>query len=75
MLRTLVQPPSLIRPAQMVHINEQKLKNGFKELFGTTVFGFVREQRLERAKQLLEKEQITVSEQASTMASNPYLRM
>ncbi|WP_238807818.1 hypothetical protein [Paenibacillus sp. EKM212P] len=30
---------------QMVHINEQKLKNGFKELFGTTVFGFVRQQR------------------------------
>jgi AraC-like DNA-binding protein len=34
----------------MVHINEQKLKNGFKELFGTTVFGFVRQQRLEKAK-------------------------
>ncbi|KJD44281.1 AraC family transcriptional regulator [Paenibacillus terrae] len=66
LLRTLVQPPSLIRLAQMVHINEQKLKNGFKELFGTTVFGFVREQRLERAKQLLENEQITVSE-ASAM--------
>ncbi|MEB4783232.1 AraC family transcriptional regulator [Paenibacillus jamilae] len=62
LLRTLVQPPSLIRLAQMVHINEQKLKNGFKELFGTTVFGFVRQQRLEKAKQLLEQEQISVSE-------------
>jgi AraC-like DNA-binding protein len=34
-------------------INEYKLKRGFKELFGTTVFGFIHRHRMSTAKRLL----------------------
>ena len=36
-------------------INEHKLKNGFKELFGQPVFVHIREQRLLLAKKLLQE--------------------
>lgn len=62
LLQTLECPPSLIHLARKVGINDYKLKIGFKEIFGTTVFGFVRQQRLEKAKRLLEMERISVSE-------------
>ncbi|KEQ23151.1 helix-turn-helix transcriptional regulator [Paenibacillus tyrfis] len=65
LIHRLDHPPSLVQLARMVHINEQKLKSGFKEVFGTTVFGFIRQQRLEKAKQLLEMDKISVSEASS----------
>ncbi|MGG1254043.1 AraC family transcriptional regulator [Brevibacillus agri] len=64
LLERLDRPPSLIHLARKVGINDYKLKIGFKEVFGTTVFGFVRQQRLEKAKLLLERERISVSEAA-----------
>lgn len=39
--------------------------HGFKEVFGTTVFGYVRQQRLEKEKRLLEMEKISISEASS----------
>ena len=48
LLKTLDHPPSLIHLARKAGINHYKLKIGFKEVFGTTVFGFVRQQRLEK---------------------------
>ncbi|WP_312115134.1 helix-turn-helix transcriptional regulator [Brevibacillus reuszeri] len=65
LLQTLECPPSLIHLARKVGINDHKLKIGFKEVFGTTVFGYVRQQRLEKAKRLLEMEKISVSEASS----------
>lgn len=43
-------PPTLSELAKLVGINEYKLKRGFKELFGTTVFGYLSDFRLEKAK-------------------------
>jgi len=34
-------------------LNEYKLKKGFKELFGTTVFGYIHQIRMDLAKRLL----------------------
>ncbi len=48
-----VNPPSLRQLALMVGTNECKLKNGFKSLFGTTVFGHLFEYRMEMACRLL----------------------
>jgi AraC-like DNA-binding protein len=42
-------PPSLHRLALMVGTNECKLKHGFKNLFGTTVFGYLFDYRMEIA--------------------------
>jgi AraC-like DNA-binding protein len=48
-----LNPPSLHRLALMVGTNECKLKNGFKMLFGTTVFGCLFDYRMKMASQYL----------------------
>jgi AraC family transcriptional activator of pyochelin receptor len=50
LMRHIEVPPSLPQLARAAGINEYKLKRGFKEMFGTTVFGYLAESRLERAK-------------------------
>ena len=48
--------------ARKAGINQMKLKNGFKELFGMTVFGFLSDIRMGKAKQLLVEEKLLVGE-------------
>ena len=47
------RPPTLSELSKMVALNEYKLKRGFKELFGTTVFGYIHQCRMDLAKRLL----------------------
>lgn len=47
------QPPTIPELARKVGLNEYKLKKGFKELFGTTMFGFVHQKRMGLARKLL----------------------
>lgn len=47
------QPPSLLGLARQVELNDYKLKQGFRRIFGTTVFGYVQACRMEQAQQLL----------------------
>lgn len=66
------QPPSLLELSKLAGISDSKLKAGFKELFGTTVFGYLKEKRLEKAKELLEMERINVCDAAIMVGySNP----
>lgn len=46
-------PPTIIALSKIIGINEYKLKKGFKELFGTTIFGFIHQNRMILAKKLL----------------------
>lgn len=46
-------PPNLSELARVVGLNEYKLKHGFKEMFRTTVFGYLAEKRLELARDYL----------------------
>jgi len=46
-------PPSLSELARVAGLNEYKLKYGFKEIFRTTVFGYLAEKRLELARDYL----------------------
>lgn len=56
LIQHLDMPPGLAELARAAGINEYKLKKGFKELFGNTVFGYLADTRLELAKtELLEK--------------------
>lgn len=57
-------PPSIKELAKRCAINEFKLKKGFKELFGNTIFGMVQTYRLEEAKELLAHHDISVQEAA-----------
>lgn len=44
---------SLVQLSRLSYLNEFKLKNGFKTLFGTTVFGYLRMLKMEHAAKLL----------------------
>ena len=59
--REFEQPPSLQALAKQVGLNEFKLKQGFRQLFGTTVFGYLRAHRMEQAQQLLRGRELTVT--------------
>jgi AraC-like DNA-binding protein len=54
-------PPSLFELARLVGINKNKLNRGFRHLFGTSVFDYLRIQRLETARDLLEKNHCNVT--------------
>lgn len=54
LLKELQHPPSIRELSRRCGLNERKLKEGFKLRFGTTVFGFVRHQRLSQARDLLQ---------------------
>ncbi|MEH1835867.1 MAG: helix-turn-helix transcriptional regulator [Nostoc sp.] len=58
-------PPSLLNLAEEIGLNDFKLKRGFREVFGTTVLGYVQSLRLEQAQQLLRGTNLTVAEIAS----------
>lgn len=51
--RSITEPPSLSELARQVSLSESKLKTGFHQTFGTTAFGYLREQRMEKARQML----------------------
>ncbi len=64
LIQHLTVPPSLSELARVVGINEFKLKRGFKEIFKTTVFGYLSDTRLELAKTDLLERVKSVSELA-----------
>lgn len=67
LLSRLDTPPSLLELSRILHINDCKLKRSFKQAFGITVYGFIREQRLEKAFSLLEQGKYNVSEAATAV--------
>lgn len=60
----LEDPPSLIELSRRVGLNDFKLKAGFKQVFGTTAFGYLHEQRMERARHLIEGGGMNIGEVA-----------
>lgn len=49
----LQNPPTIYELSRLVGLNEFKLKKGFKELFGNTIFGYLTDYRLGFARQFL----------------------
>jgi AraC-like DNA-binding protein len=65
-------PPSIIELSRRVGLNDFKLKIGFKAIYGTTVYGLLRDERLEKARLLLEMNSMNVGEVAYSVGySNP----
>ncbi|VEP13006.1 Transcriptional family [Hyella patelloides LEGE 07179] len=56
------RPPLLLDLARQVGLNDCTLKRGFREVFGTTAFGYLHDYRLEQARQLLLENRFNVSE-------------
>jgi len=64
LVENLEHPRSLNELAQHVGINVFKLKQGFKQVYGTTVFGILQEERMKRAQALLETTTMLIHEVA-----------
>lgn len=54
-------PPSLLDLARQVGLNDYKLKQGFRQVFGTTVFGYLNAYRMKQAQQLLAEQTLSVA--------------
>lgn len=63
----LDNPPSLMELARQVSLNDYKLKVGFRQVFGTTVFGYLHQYRMEKARQLLNERRMSVKEVAQAI--------
>ncbi|MEM9543260.1 MAG: AraC family transcriptional regulator [Cyanobacteria bacterium P01_E01_bin.42] len=53
LLDNALHPPSLLDIAKQVGLNDYKLKRGFRQLFGTSVFSYLYDYRMQQAQQLL----------------------
>ena len=62
LIHDLEKPPTLLNLSRMVGLNDCKLKMGFRQIFGTTIFGCLRNCRMEQAQQLLEDGEMSVTE-------------
>jgi len=54
-------PPSLLELTRQVGLNDYKLKQGFRQVFGTSVFGYLQQYRLELAKEFLAAEELSIA--------------
>ncbi len=62
LINNLEKPPSLMELSRMVGLNDCTLKKGFREVFGTTAFGYLYNYRLETARNLLETRKAKVTD-------------
>lgn len=62
LLQHIGDPITIKELSRKVAINECYLKKGFKVMFGTTIFDFYQDQRMEHARYLLYEKSFTVSE-------------
>lgn len=60
----LTNPPSLMELSRQVGLNDYKLKQGFRHIFGTTVFAYLRACRMKRAQQLLIAQELSIAQVA-----------
>lgn len=61
-LNRMAEPPSLNELASEIGLSLKKLKEGFKEIYGDTVFGFLLDYKLDYARKLLETGDYNVNE-------------
>ena len=64
MLERMINPPSLQDLADEIGLSLKKLKEGFKQLYGSTVYQFVLDHKMNHARQLLGKGSYNVNEVA-----------
>lgn len=58
----MAEPPSLQELSETIGLSLKKLKEGFKQVYGDTVYGFLLNHKMEVARQLLESGQHNVNE-------------
>jgi AraC-like DNA-binding protein len=64
LLTDLEHSPSILELARQVGVSDRTLRRGFRQIFGTTVIGYLMNQRLEQAEQMLRDRHLAVAEVA-----------
>ena len=62
LLQNIGNPITIKALSRKIAMNECYLKKGFKEIFGTTIFDFYQQQRMEHAKYLLYEKSLSVTD-------------
>jgi len=62
LLKNMAEPPTLQQLADEVGLNIKKLKQGFKQVYGDTVYGFLFDYKMEYARKLLDSGTYNVNE-------------
>ncbi|MGD9365309.1 MAG: AraC family transcriptional regulator [Desulfobacteraceae bacterium] len=70
LIHDLENPPRLFDLARAAGTTHTQLNRGFRRIYGTSVFGYLRKMRLEKARDLLEKEGMNVTEAAFAVGYN-----
>ena len=58
----MAEPPSLQELSAEIGLNLKKLKEGFKQIYGDTVYSFLLDYKMEHSRKLLESNQFNVNE-------------
>jgi AraC-like DNA-binding protein len=58
----MTAPPSLTDLSAEIGLNTKKLKEGFKQLYGQTVFSYLLDHKMEEARRMLDSQQYNVNE-------------
>nr|WP_250123336.1 AraC family transcriptional regulator [Chroococcidiopsis sp. CCMEE 29] len=64
LIRNSNNPPSLLALARQVGLNDCTLKKGFRQVFGTSAFGYLHDYRMQQVQQLLLERKMKVEEVA-----------
>ncbi len=64
LIKDMGNPPSLKELAKQAGLNASKLKQGFREIYGITVFEYFRQYRLNKSKEVLDAGKLNVDETA-----------
>ncbi len=67
LMNQIENPPSVMELAQQVGLCDRTLRRGFRELFGTSVIGYLTQQRLNQAAKLLRQGDCTIAEVANSV--------
>lgn len=62
LINNIQNPPTILELSKLVHLNEFKLKIGFKKLFNITPYSLLLEHKMQEAKKLLETSELSVNE-------------
>jgi AraC-like DNA-binding protein len=61
-LQRMTEPPTLHELAEEIGLSLKKLKEGFKQIYGDSVFSFLFDYKMEYARKMLESNQYNVNE-------------
>ena len=61
-IQRIAEPPTLVELSSEIDLSLKKLKEGFKQIYGTTVYGFLFDYKMELARKLLESGAHNVNE-------------